>query len=239
MIEILQQIGLSKNESKIYVTLSEIGLSSAYKIAKQSNIFKSNTYDTLKRLIEKGLVSHKTIEDKELYETTDPSYLLEILNKKRELANQIIPQLRLIQQTDQSHTKFNSYKGADAVISILTNFLKYKEPIYVYGAPKIAFEILKHRITNFHKERIKKKIKMYHIYNFEATSRIKTLQKMPYTPIKVLPELFDTQVTTMICGDETTFTIWNPPIKVMQIVDEEMSKAYIKYFQILWKQAKI
>ena len=60
---------------------------------------------------------------------------------------------------------------------------------------------------------------------------------MPYTPIKVLPEIFDSQVSTVICGEQVLFTIWNPPIKTIQIVDKDMAEAYKKYFAVLWEKA--
>ncbi len=238
MQEILIKSGLSKNEAIVYLTLSKIGLSSAYKISKSAGLFKANTYETLKRLLEKGLVSKEEINRKTLYEASDPSFLIDNLNKKKENLNEIIPSLRMFQKSNVSESEFKSYKGIDAFLNLLYHLLEYNESIYVYGAPKIAYDLLKFRLDNYHKERINKKIKMYHIYNFGAIERIKKLKKMPYTPIRILPELFDSQVSTVICGKEILFTIWKPPIKTIQIMDEDMAQAYKNYFKILWEQAK-
>ena len=238
MEEVLMEAGLSKNEAKIYAKLSEIGMTTAYRLSKEANVYKTNTYDVLKKIEEKGLVSKQTVDGKIVYEASDPSFLLDLLNSKRDKIDSIIPRIRLLQKSTKAEASLNTYKGADAVINVLYQFLEYNDPILVYGAPKTAYELLKHRLGKFHETRLSKKIKMYHIYNFEAMERIRQIAKMPYTPVRHLPELYDTQVSTFICGDLIVFTIWNPPIKIIQIKDKEMAEAYKKYFQILWGKAK-
>ena len=53
----LERIGLSPNEVKIYLTLLRLGASKAGKIAKEAQVDRSATYDSLKRLLEKGIIS--------------------------------------------------------------------------------------------------------------------------------------------------------------------------------------
>ena len=153
---------------------------------------------------------------------------------------EIVPSIKAMQQQAFAKQKsdFNAYKGVGAFVNILFHFLEFREPILVYGAPKKAYELLKFRIDLFHKERIKRKIPMKHIYNFEAAERIKQISQMPFTYAKRLPQLFDSNVSTNICGDEVIFVVWNPPIKVMQIKDKDMAMAYKKYFNILWKNSE-
>ena len=49
--EILKEIGLGHNQSKVYLTLVKLGPNMAGKIAKESNIDRSACYDSLKALI--------------------------------------------------------------------------------------------------------------------------------------------------------------------------------------------
>jgi len=235
----LEEAGLTKNEARVYLALSQTGLSSAYKIAKEANMHKANVYDSLKSLVEKNLALKLEVDNKIVYEATEPRFILDLLKSREENIIEAIPSIKLMQQQPRGEkTAFKIYKGVGAFVNILFHFLSFKEPIFVYGAPKKAYELIKSRIGNFHKERIKRKIKMYHIYNFEAIERIKQLKKMPLTPVRILPALFDSQVSTNICGDEVVFVVWNPPVKVIQIRDKDMAKAYKKYFEILWKKAR-
>jgi len=237
MKEILEEIGLTKIQTTIYLTLSKIGTATAYSIAKESGLFRANTYSAIKTLEDKGLV--KRIAQKRVvkFEASDPSFLMDILDKKRHRLNDVLPEIRGMQDAITSESSFSMYKGTDALIRILYGFLDYNEPIYAYGVPKKAYAMIRLRIGHFHIERIKRKIRMIHIYNFEATRRIKELQKMPYTPVRCLPKLFDSLVSTNICGDDVLFIIWSQPIKIMKIKDKDMATAYKNYFKILWKNA--
>lgn len=69
---------------------------------------------------------------------------------------------------------------------MLDGFLKYNEPILVYGIPKEAPEKMKTFIPHFHNRRIPQKIVMKHIYNHNAQERIKYLNTLPYTEARYL-----------------------------------------------------
>lgn len=58
----LGDVGLSKNEVKVYVALSKIGQATANKIVGNSKVHRTNVYDTLDRLVEKGLVSYLNLK---------------------------------------------------------------------------------------------------------------------------------------------------------------------------------
>jgi len=56
-LEILEKIGLSKAEIKVYTTLLGLGSSPSSKIVHETSLRKSTVYDSIRRLQEKGLVS--------------------------------------------------------------------------------------------------------------------------------------------------------------------------------------
>ena len=238
MQEILEQAGLSKNEAQVYLALCSLGLASAYRIGEKARLFRPNVYEALQRLMGKNIVTEKHIGGKVLYVASDPSMIVEFLDNKKKKVESLIPQLRLQQQSVMKESVFQEYKGAEAVVNGLFHFLDFQEPILVWGIPRTAYSLLKPRIDVFHNERIRKNIVMKHIYNSTAYERIAVLKKMPYTKIRILPALYDSEVATNVCGDEVMFVLFKPPLKVMLIKDKDMAQAYKKYFEILWKDAK-
>lgn len=54
--ELLQQLGLSRNEARAYVALLSCQPASAYEIAKQSAIPSSKIYETVNRLVLRGVI---------------------------------------------------------------------------------------------------------------------------------------------------------------------------------------
>ena len=55
---ILLKIGLTGNESKIYMILLEMGEAIASDLAKKTDISRPHVYDSINRLMEKGLCSY-------------------------------------------------------------------------------------------------------------------------------------------------------------------------------------
>ena len=123
-------------------------------------------------------------------------------------------------------------------MSILTQWLEYKQDILVWGVPKTARSLLGPGIELFHKERIKRKVRMLHIYNYEATERMKLLGQMPFTPVRRLSLLYDSAVATNVCADEVMWINFNRPITIYRIKDPSLADSMKKYFEILWKQAQ-
>ena len=90
----------------------------------------------------------------------------------------------------------------------------------------------------FHERRIKEKIPMKIIYNFDIQEPIKTLNELELTEAKVLPQEFDANVSTHICNGEVILILWNQNPFVVQIRNKQISDAYRRYFEILWASAR-
>ena len=54
---LLESVGLTKSEAKVYLALLELGSSSKGPIVKRSGVASSKVYELLDKLIAKGLVS--------------------------------------------------------------------------------------------------------------------------------------------------------------------------------------
>ena len=78
---------------------------------------------------------------------------------------------------------------------------------------------------------------MAHIYNHSAKTRIKFLNEMKLTEARYLPESYDSQVSTTICGDMVMLTVWVKPVMVIQIKNKSVAEAYKGYFKLLWADA--
>ena len=75
--QLYEDLGLSLNEARIYDALVTYGGSGVSTIALRSNVHRSNAYDSLHRLIEKGLVYEVFGQRETLYEAVDPGKLLD------------------------------------------------------------------------------------------------------------------------------------------------------------------
>ncbi len=81
---VLENLGFSPNEIKVYLALNDHGSSKAGKIAKIAKIDRSSCYNSLKNLIEKGLASYVCIGKVKWFQATGPKRLLAYLKEQEE-----------------------------------------------------------------------------------------------------------------------------------------------------------
>ncbi|MEK6846489.1 MAG: helix-turn-helix domain-containing protein [Nanoarchaeota archaeon] len=240
--EVLAELGLSPNESKVYLSLLETGSTTITKIAEVSGIHRVNVYDSVGRLKDKGLLGEITREGKRYYQAAPPEALKNILREKEIRLNQIMPQLELAGKISNNHQQVEVYEGTDFLRNFFLRCLELKADILSMNIPKFALpQVGKDFQEEFHKRRAKQKQWMYHIYNREATERIKFLNTLPFTKARHLKENVEHTVATTICGNEVAIKLLyengQKPM-IIYIKNDQIAKAYQAQFWLLWEQAK-
>ena len=236
---VLQECGLTKIESKVYLELLNQEMVTAYVVAKNSGLHKANCYNALNTLVEKGIVSLNNQNNHTYFEANDPITILQFLRRKEELVSALLPRLKLLKNEKKS-SDAAIFKGVKTQINLLYELLDYKKDIIVYGIPRLAPQKMAPHLTDFHKERIKRKIKMYHIYNFDAKERINYLNSMPYTYARALPSKVQSNTVRIVCGSQTQLSVWaeNKEVKIIRILDMDVADSFRSYFNFLWPLAK-
>ncbi len=236
--DVLVEIGLNHSEAKIYLALVHDGLSTVTKIAGTTKLHRANIYDALKKLISRGLATYMQKEGVSYYEAVEPRALVNILREKEQHLTAILPQLELSKRLAEKKGEAFIVEGLTGLFNEMYNLLQYNDDILVYGIPKSVPEIVRTKITHFHKERLAKNINMLHIYNHDAKDRIKFLNKMKLTQAKFLPESFDSQVSTWACGEVVMLTLWQKPILSVVVKNAHVAESYKNYFSLLWEAAR-
>lgn len=237
---VLEKIGLNKNEIKIYLDLLKFKNSSALDISKRTGIHRSNTYDALRKLIELGFIAEIVEEKKRLFSSMDPDKIKYYLKQQEKELDELLPYLKGITCEKEEIENVSIKKGVFAVRESLYDLLKLNKPINVYGASTASVNSFGEGfLKEFHTERIKKKILMKHIYDESAVERVKYLNKLNLTEAKYFPKKYFTIAATIVCDDITLIVVFSNPLSAISIKNREISEAYNKYFELLWRQAKI
>ncbi|MCD4666596.1 winged helix-turn-helix transcriptional regulator [archaeon] len=238
MQENLIKAGFNKNESKIYLTLIKKGPSSAGEISKKSGVYRTNVYDALNSLIEKGLVAYIFKGKLKTFQAINPNKLLDIVKEKEESLKEIMPDLVKHYKTTESKQKMYMFEGIQGIKAITDDILKDKKDVLTFGIPKDMKYKMKSFLKSYHLKRMKSKIWQKHIYDENAAERINHLNKLKYTRAAYLPNSIDSPTTTTVYGNKVSFFIWSDPIISILIESENMAKEYKKYFNVLWKLSK-
>ena len=237
--EVLESIGLHKNEIIIYLDLIKIGSSSAHDIARRTKIHRPNVYDTLEKLIKKGIATQSIKDGRKVFYPIKPKNLMLYLKQKEYDLEKVIPEIEKVHNLPQEKRKVTMSEGIRSFRIILNNLLEKNQDIFVYGIPKEVADLLGGFITDFHERRVAKGITMKHIYNKDAEKRIRHLNDMEYTEARYLPSFFDTTITTLICGNVVLLNFWEDPIFTIMIENQAIADAYKKYFDLIWEEARI
>jgi sugar-specific transcriptional regulator TrmB len=245
--KILEEIGLTKTEVKIYLALIKAGESTTTPIIKESGVHASKVYEFLNKLIQKGLVSYITKNNKK-YFTAHPRNLKQYIQDKEEvLKNQeeeiehLIPKLKS-SENNQESIKSETYEGLNGIKSVYNKMLSELnsgESQFVIGAPRIGNELIEGFLLDWHKKRIKKGIRCKYIYDSDARAYGKIRKEMPLTQVKFMPKNISSPVWIEIFKDYVvTGHIKGYNAILFLIKDKEISRSYLDYFNLIWKLAK-
>lgn len=168
-LETLEQLGLSQREINIYLALLKLGSASIRDIADQAGINRGTTYETLKELAGKGIVSYFPKGKRRIFSAEPPEKLLDIAEEKKQSLEASIEEmkLRLIPQLNHLKPDFNVgnvrfYEGDTGIEFVLKDILSTvaQQPGKTYSvfSSKLIREHLYRPFPNYTQQRIRKKI---------------------------------------------------------------------------------
>ncbi|MFQ5531484.1 MAG: TrmB family transcriptional regulator [Candidatus Nanoarchaeia archaeon] len=242
--KLLEELGLTKNEVKVYLALLELGTTSAGPLIKKTEMHRAAVYDLLEFLIDKGLVSFVIKANRKYFEAQDPSRLTEYLNeKKQELMRkeielkQLIPLLREKRVLSHEEQEGTVFKGKKGLKSVFEDILKEKSSWFVFGATGQFKELFPAYFIHFHKRRSKLNILLKIIFNenIRKTHREKELENYQ---IKYIPESHITPSTTYVYGDKVAIILWSKEPMAFVMRSKQVAESYKTFFNLLWEIAK-
>lgn len=240
-IQLLETLGLSPNEAKIYESLIQYGGNSVSTISLRAKVHRRNVYDSVNRLIEKGLV-YKVFSEKgeQVYEAVAPVKLKEIIEEKERLLDRQLPSMLQTYRGHRVPQRAYIYKGYEGVKNYLHQILTVGEDIHSIGGKGILAEpALKSFVKWYDVERKKQKQKHFHIWDadMEIDPPVPLGTKGRY---KFMPKKYATTSTMDIFGDHiVTFSGVNKgsveeDVTIFVIVSPRLADTYRTWWQMMW-----
>lgn len=240
--ELFYSLGLTPNEARVYVSLLELGNAQVAQITEKSGIHRRNVYDSISRLMEKGLVSSVIVNNNKIFSPVNPKRFLEIIDEKGYKLNdlkkrfrQIMPELELMAKLKDSHD-VRFFKGTEGLKSVFEDILRTGEPYIGYGPRNELMDILKHYYRHFIERRVKAKISAKLICG-EQSRDYKKLN--PYIQIRYIPQEYSSKAALRIYGSKVAILLLSKedPLAIV-IKNKAIAEGYRKYFEVMWKASK-
>jgi len=238
---ILEDLGLTQAEIKVYVALLELGSSSAGPILEKSGLQNSVVHRALNTLIEKGLISFILEGRRKLYQATDPDNFHEFIDDKKKRFDSILPELKQKQNFAKDNEQATIYKGKRGINEIYTKLLNSggKEYNTYGGGKRVCYEIMGETWwKNLHAKRIAKKIQSRQVFDETIRKFGEQLRKRPKSQVKFLSQEFEQLTETVIIGDYVAINIFTENPYGLLIKDKTVVQSHKKSFELLWERAR-
>lgn len=239
--ELLREIGLSHNEARVYEALLQIGETSVQAISLKSKVHRRNVYDSLNKLMEKGLASEVFVKGEKNFKAINPRRLLELLKEKEERVNKLLPEMQLKYESVEEKEEAYLYRGIEGFKNYLQDILKTRETVYFIGAKAFWLdERLQHFLPRFQRERTKLGIKFMHLFDYEVKEQKPEMLELVGKPYKFLPKQYSSPTAVDIFGDYVVTFVGVKPGKLEEeplmfvMKSKKLADGYKKFFQFMW-----
>ena len=233
----LKELGLTSNEIKVYLILLENGILNPTHIAQKTGLHRSYIYDTLERLLDRGIINTVLVNNKKHYQPVDPKALRQSFELKLMKIDEILPKLSGLFDSTKEETKVELHKGKRVyrtLIKDLTVNLKKNDTVYLLGVDETILDTvepiyLKQYFTIIKQKNVKEKIIVR-----KNTKKLKE-KNIEY---KELDKQYFDETTIVIHHNKTYIFIWGNPYHLIVIENKKLANTYLKQFNLLWGIAK-
>ncbi len=231
----LEEIGLSSKESEVYIYLLKHGPIMGGDFAKILNMDRTHIYNLLRNLINKGLASHVVKNGKTFFQANSPRNLLNQIQKKKELIDNILPELLKLEKVQLKPSIVNVLEGKEGLRTILRMILESNaKELLVYGGTGKSYDVLEYELPHAAKKTGALNIKGKIITSKKLKG--KAFTQLPNFEMKYVEEI--TPSSTTIFANKVAIAVFEEKPFVILIESRSVAQSYRNYFNYLWKQAK-
>jgi len=242
--KVLEELGLSKLESQLYLKLLKIGPSSAGNLAKELNIQRSTAYYLLENLKKKNFIFVISKEKNKLFQATDPNIFEEHSYNTYLKIKELVPNLLTIKAFSKKENEeisiFTGYAGLKTAYEQMLIESEDGDEFLVLGArggEDIASKTYKLFYIIFNKKRIEKNITQRIIMNYELKDKIgKYYETLEKTEVKYLKQ--KTYVPIVIFPNAVAILQWKEEPSLLLLRGKLYVDSFRQYFNSMWEITK-
>ena len=246
---LLQEIGLSKSEAKVYLTLVDLGPTTTGPLMNKARVSASKIYGILERLIEKGLASFIIQSKTKYYQAAPPETLLDYMREKEaQLENQkekikhFVNEVRIRQtrvEEKQEARIFLGWKGVQNAYNHIIEFLPAGSEFIGFVQPTTEEERKEVKLfyQQYHKKRLEKRYQTKLISNQSLRA---IFQKEPYSSFQRFEVRYVKNCPSglVVFGNNILIIAFEKKPVAIVIQSEQIARSYRDLFYEMWKVAK-
>lgn len=241
---ILENLGLTQKQAKVYLTCLEYGPLGITELSKKSEQKKTTVFDIVKILLDEKILTYTRADaNRRLIMAEDPQILTSRYEEKLSSLKKALPILAHLKKQKQQKAQIKYYEGKSGIKQILENILNCQSGQTSYwGSVKVLEDVVGPRfLRSWIRRRIKTgtttralRIKSGEIKTPEyAGQEKKFLRHIRYAPKEVLPgynlSIFDNKVAFMSSREESFGFI---------VESQEFNEMMLNIFNLVWEMSE-
>ena len=236
--QILEDLGFTNAEIKVYITLLELGTATAGPIIEKSGLQSSVVYMTLIKLGDKGLVSSVKYGKKRQYQASNPKHLVDYIEEKKERVERMLPQLLSKQTLAKQKPEVTVFRSIKGVRELLYELLDAGgDEHHTFGSVRESLLMGEEWWINYHRKRSRKGIAAKLLFN-DSLRSWKAEKKYPKAEVRYTKTGFEPLTETIIRNDKIGLILWiEKPIGIL-INNKILTNSYDTFFSMLWNASQ-
>lgn len=243
--KILEKLGFSDKESRVYVAALELGVTGVQELARKAKINRPTAYVILQSLQAKGIINTVNIGGKVRYVVEPPEQLKTMLDQRimhfdhlKKEVTAALPELKSIYNLANDKPTVRFYEGLEGLRFMRELILRHAgKMMYVAYSLDDYLQVFEEKERLDHRtKRIKKKIKVKAIITSrhgEIPDGKKFLSDRRYVPFYKFP--FTSDVTIM--DDMVAIASLKGKLSGVVIESVEITKTFRSIFELAWETA--
>lgn len=243
-IENLKQLGLSEKEASVYLAALEYGPTTLARIAQKAGIKRTTIYEFLDSMLNKGILVMTVTGKRALYTGLPPENLEKLLEKQKEVIQDLIPSLSLLAQKGGSRPKIRFYEGIEGVKTIYNDCIDQPQggSMVFASAFEDVHEVLPPSfMASFLKKKVERGIWARGIVpsGKYATERTRNNKKELRESIVIPEKEFPIRGETIVYQNKVAITSLGEEKASVIIESEQIADNQRAIINLLWKALKL
>jgi HTH-type transcriptional regulator, sugar sensing transcriptional regulator len=238
LYEVLENLGLSEKESRVYMALLQMGSGSVPAISVKAGTKRPTTYLILEELRMKGLVTLLPKKTKAIYIAQSPRILWQELKDKEEIASEKMPELMAIFNAQKEKPKVTYYQGEENVAGLWDEIFKEKEIIFYGSIGQITPGIHK-QVAKYLDVVKKEKLNVREILHFDKQSiDFAKNNATENHQFKIAPQNYSLPADNVIFGNKVAIINYKESPVAVVIENGQVALTYRSMFEMAWNSIK-
>jgi HTH-type transcriptional regulator, sugar sensing transcriptional regulator len=246
--EALINLGLSDEESQIYLSLLSKGQQSASDLAKSTKVKRTYIYSVSASLIKKGLVSQVKKGKAKVFNPLSPDKLLTLAQEKKQKAQQaeqtleaILPNLKTKFEVVDAKPVVTYYEGIEGIKKVYMDTINERETIYSFMQNADIDPQLREWLKEIYvKERVKYAVpaKVILASGDFANEYVKRSKDLVREVKVVQSNKYPFQVEVNIYGDKIAFMNFKSKADPLGVIIEnkDLAQTMLTFFNLTWNE---